>query len=183
MLRILAIALATLVLGFIQPAHAVSSCEWGPPGANPYTGSARSAIMAAKAMPWWARVILTARVEKAAPTDRVSIGKDYVAGQSGKYDSKLYDMNFGSSGHICNEVTRKTWGANDVQMADAWCIADWCSARPDICGNWVVIRKVKPARGALGTAPEPGGLALAGLGLLFVWKWGRIRRRGGHQAF
>ena len=174
------LSLGLLLAGLSMSAS--STCDWSKPGEDPYTGRPDAAVHAFKSMPWLARHLLAARVGRSAPDDMVEIGRGSVRGGNWTYAPDIRHMHFGGGGRVCDEVGRLGWAPGHVEVARVWCTTvpfdanHYCVARPHVCGNYFVITWAgeKPSIGGapastptskVPNVPEPGSLALVGLGL------------------
>lgn len=132
-------------------------CTWSDPGIDPYTGSARAAIMAFAQIPRAVRGALVARAESKdlAYDEVVVIDRDAIRGRA-RYAPELRSMHFGSRGSICDTVSRAGWAAEHVETAMVFCASGYCVARPAVCNNWSIVLRLDD-----GPTPEPAGPNLA----------------------
>ena len=132
-------------------------CTWTDPGSDPYTGSARAAIMAFAQIPQAVRTALIERAESNGLTydEVVVIDRDAIRG-SARYAPELRSMHFGSRGRICDTVSRTGWSAEHVETAMVFCEAGYCVARPAVCNNWSMVTRLE-----MRLAPTQSNFALA----------------------
>ena len=145
-------------------------CAWTDPGADPFTGNAAQAILSEPSLPLWVRPLLVLQ-RLAGPTDHLQIWNDSVTGKdrSHRYSEIIRGMRFGKN-RRCETLSRP-WPFLSSQPADAWCIASYCYALPDICKNPSFIRRYpRPVTAPAGgfSVPEPSTGLLAILALAFL---------------
>ena len=139
-------------------------CSWNDPGADPYQGTARDAVMRYEDIPVAVRLLLARKIEADRPTDRVEISREFILGRDVYLDPR--DMHFGQS-RVCRRIDRTKWADTHREPAKVYCAVGHCVAIPEVCGNVFRLDKAQPVRaGAIvRPVPEPGSLALAGVAL------------------
>lgn len=132
-------------------------CTWNDPGIDPYTGSARAAIMAFAQIPQGVRAALVTRAESKdlAYDEVVVIDRDAIRGRA-RYAPELRSMHFGSRGRICDTVSRAGWAPDHVETAMVFCESGYCVARPAVCNNWSIVLRLEDDQ-----TPDPAGPNLA----------------------
>jgi hypothetical protein len=122
------------MLSVLLLASTVSSCVWNKPGENPYTGSVVSAIQKDTSIPAETRAKLVSRAENRKYDDVVTITTDRIESENSKYSPNITKMNFGSSGKVCEIVTR-SWPASTVERGLVYCEDGYCILVPTVCNN------------------------------------------------
>lgn len=119
----------------------IDTCNWNSPGDDPYSGTARAAIMAYAQIPKATRIALVARAEAATPDydDIVFVDRESIRGRR-EYYPDISSMHFGGKGRLCGSVTRSNWDDKHVESAIVFCADGWCVARFSVCNNWSIIR-------------------------------------------
>lgn len=143
----------------------MTDCTWDAPGADPYRGTPRAAIMAMSSIPEPARRQLVAKAEASKFDDVVMIRRDSIAGKH-QYSPELSNMAFGKRGRVCESVTRAGWATGHVERAMVFCADSYCVARPQICNNWSMVSRIAPAPVAVAPPAEAmsggGGAPISG---------------------
>lgn len=158
MRHLLALLLLAPLLALAEP------CSWNDPGADPYRGTPREAIMRYESIPLPIRLVLARKVEAQQPTDRVEISREFILGRDVYIDPR--DMHFGDS-RVCRRIDRTKWADTHREPANVYCSVGYCVAIPEVCGNVFRLDKAQPvaAGAAVRAVPEPGSLVLAGMAL------------------
>jgi len=125
-----------LALALLAPANVTADCSWDRPGANRYTGDPAAAVDHYSDIPPDVRAALKQRIAARKSDDIVTIHRDSVDDDTGKYayDPVIRDMHFGSSS-VCSTVSRTKWMPRKVERALVYCEKDQCIIVPAICGN------------------------------------------------
>lgn len=153
-------------------------CSWDTPGQNKFRGSAFRAVMSYEHIPVAVRIRLALVANRGEPGYRAAITRSGLeSNERIKFDAgaDVNDMHFGRS-EVCMSVARRGWADDHYEMASFWCEGVYCIGSPDVCGNIFWTRRVPPAQG-VGRAmhvPEPGSIALLGVGLIGLLA---VRRR------
>lgn len=136
----------------------IDTCDWNNPGADPYVGTARAAIMSFAQIPKAARIALVARAEAKTPEydDVVMVDRDAIRGRR-EYEPGIGSMHFGGAGRVCAVVTRTGWSDQHVESAMVFCADGWCVARFSVCNNWSIIRLADRPAASLPPITGPGG--------------------------
>lgn len=124
-----------------------NTCEWTP-AHNVYTGNAKDAIMSFTDIPLDVRQTLIERANAKLPeySDVLTISKTAIIGRN-SYLPDISKMHFGSSGRMCDSVSRTGWTDTQTQGAIAFCESGYCVIRPAVCNNWsevTIINKARP---------------------------------------
>ena len=125
-----------LALALLAPGNVTADCSWDRPGANRYTGDPVAAVDHYTDIDPETRAALKQRIAARKSDDIVTIHRDSVDGDNGKYayDPAIRDMHFGS-GTVCGNVSRSKWAPLKVERALVYCEKDQCLIVPAICGN------------------------------------------------
>ncbi len=140
-------------------------CAWGIPGGNPYKGTARQALVAAR-VPEEVVSKVEAMIERGLVSDRVVITRDSINTTSGKrrFDTTMVAMGFGKT--LCFGA-RVNFQPGHVEVADLYDATDASGTNfsimvPYVCRNISVITEriyYRPANGGGRKVPEPDTLA------------------------
>lgn len=171
----------------------LDACVWDHPGANRYTGTVAEAV-ARYDFPKEVAEILVSKVKRIQTDAVVTIKRDSIEAPFG-YAADLADMHFGRSKHCKGPVRRDGWPEGHSEVALVYCHLHYCIAIPQVCGNVsriyyerrsrvpsLLTPEPAPLRAEIPvekvhTIPEPGSLALAGLGLLTIGGLNSLRNR------
>jgi len=116
-------------------------CSWNKPGANPYIGDLREAVLNQKDIPVEILHRLAHRVDRKEYDEIVSIRRDSITSDSTnqkgvhKYSPHIWNMNFGSRGRVCTTVDRSKWNADSQEKAMVFCEGQYCILLPEVCRN------------------------------------------------
>lgn len=140
-------------------------CAWGIPGGNPYRGTARQAMVAAR-LPEEVVSKVEAMIDRGLVSDRVVITRDSINTTSGKrrFDTTMVAMGFGRT--LCFGA-RVNFQPGHVEVADLYDATDASGTNfsimvPYVCRNISVITEriyFRPGNGGGWKVPEPGTLA------------------------
>ena len=152
-------------------------CAWGEPGRNPYKGTVRQALKAAR-LPPDVVTLLERKIENRQLSDRLEIRNDKIRGvHSGTtFDSRAIKMTYGKT--LCLN-SRVNFIAGHVERADLYEVSDARGATysvmvPYVCGNVSVLvphGKSDSAAGG-GVRGNVGGRTRGGQGVLQPLVWG-----------
>jgi len=136
-------------------------CAWGVPGRNPYKGSVKEALVAAR-LPEEVVSKIDSMVARGTVSDRVEIRRDSIRTVSGRrhFDTKIVAMGFGQT--LCF-ATQVNFRPGHVEIADLYDATDATGTNyavmiPYVCGNVSVLaeRAERPDAEVAGAAGSGG---------------------------
>ena len=157
-------------------------CAWGVPGGNPYKGTVRQALVAAR-LPEDVTSKIGILIERGIVSDRVVITRDSINTTSGKrrFDTTIPSMAFGKT--VCFG-TRVNFQPGHVEVADIYDATDATGAKvtvmvPYVCGNVSVLSE-RPhyyLHNGDHSVPEPAAAASLVAALTALFLVTRVRRQ------
>ena len=159
-------------------------CAWGVPGGNPYKGTVRQALAAAR-LPEDVVSKIGTMIERGIVSDRVVITRDSINTTSGKrrFDTTIPSMAFGKT--VCFG-TRVNFQPGHVEVADIYDAIDATGTNvtvmvPYVCGNVSVLSE-RPhyyLHNGDHSVPEPTAAASLVAALAALALVARLRRQRG----
>ena len=155
-----AAALTTPASSSEAPLSLRKDCAWGEPGRNPYSGSVRQALKAAR-LPVEVVTLLERKIRNHETTDRLEIRNDKIPGvqSSAAFEPRAIKMTYGKT--LCLN-SRVNFKRGHVERADLYEVVDaggttYSVMVPYVCGNISVLGPREHAEMAHGALPPSRG--------------------------